>query len=266
MANGQNNFKFLSDAEIHSAIHEISENAISPYILPINVMFDLSGSMQPIVDKALRILEYIKIEFSKIDCPCYAYLILSVIYNCRQTSDTPQILYSGFVYDFDFDDFKLRVKDCYGLTPLVNALKQVSHYGSLLLDHLDSVARTHSCPVNIFVTDYIENVANDAECHAAIETIQRDIENEQQLAIEFVLTESQALNSNVDLSKAVSFGGFRCRYDEQEIKKLIEALKLSTSTIFEVGEPQIPSTNVPAYNDRLRRNLIRKMVEYWDHT
>lgn len=265
MANTRNNFKYFSGEDIRRSINEIQPNAMSAYILPIYVMLDLSGSMYSISDKALHILENIKNEFSDDKCPCDAYLILSVIYNCRNKEDIPEIVYSGFIDDFDFASFKKEVKECYGLTPLVNALKQVLSYGNILIDHLDSVERVHSCPVNIFITDYIENVSNDEECHAVIETIQQEIENEKQLAIEFVLTESQAIDMGVDLSKTVSFGGFRCRYNEKDITNLINALKLSSSTVTENGRCRVPRSDINAYNEQLRRTLITKMHEYWDH-
>lgn len=257
-----NNFSYLNEEQIKKTF-EFQKNEMSPYILPVYVMLDLSGSMESICDKALYILECLTKEFTEdIECPCAAFLILSVIYDCRQKTDMPKIVYSGFLDEFDYSSFKKQIKECYGLTPLVNSLKQVRKYGKMLMSSLDGM--WHNCPVNIFITDYIENVSNDEECYTVINDIQDEIEAGQCLAIEFVLTESQALNMNVQVENSVSFGGFRCRYDEKEIKKIIEALKLSTSTIENDGEVIPPRSDIKKYNNHLRKTLITKMHEYWD--
>lgn len=262
MARTRNTFSYLNEEEIKKSF-EIQKNAMAPYILPIYVMLDLSGSMEAICDKAIYILECLTKEFTEdIKCPCSAFLILSVIYDCRQKTDMPKIVYSGFIDEFDFSSFKKQIKECYGLTPLVNSLKQVREYGKMLMSSLDGM--WHNCPVNIFITDYIENVSNDEECYTVIHEIEDEIAAEKSLAIEFILTESQAMNMNVQLENSVSFGGFRCRYDENEIKKIIESLKLSSSTIENNGVCAPPRDHIEEYNDHLRRTLITKMHEYWD--
>lgn len=260
-----NNFKVLSDEEIKKTFEEIRENAMDAYILPIYVMLDLSGSMHSICNKGLHVLSCLKEQFSDNKCPCDAFLILSVIYDCTQKTDVPSIVYSGFISDFDFELFKKQIKECYGLTPLVNALNQVTKYGNMLIKDIDS-KRVHSCPVNIFITDYVENVSNDEECYKTINRIQKDIEDEKCLAIEFVLTDSQALNMGVKerITDAISFGGFRCRYNDDDIRDIINALKMSSSTISEDGECLPPRSDMEKYNDHLRRTLITKMHEYWD--
>lgn len=267
MANRRpNNFSYLNEEQIKKSIEGIRVNAMDPYILPIYVMLDLSGSMQSICDKALYILECLKTQFCDEKFHCDTFLILSVIYNCRQKSDMPHIVYSGFIDEFDFSSFKKSVNECYGLTPLVNALEQVNAYGNMLIESIDSKERVHSCPVNIFITDYIENVSNDERCLAVIDNIQNQIEAGQCLAIEFVLTESQALNMNVkeQVEKSISFGGFRCPYNENEIQKIIESLKLSSSTIKNDGVCAPPRSDIEKYNAHLRKTLITKMHEYWD--
>lgn len=258
-----NNFSYLNEEQIKQSVQGISVNSMDPYILPIYVMLDLSGSMEAICDKALYILECLTKEFTEdIKCPCDVFLILSVIYDCRQKTDMPKIVYSGFLDEFDYSSFKKQVKECYGLTPLVNSLKQVRKYGKMLMSSLEGV--WHSCPVNIFITDYIENVSNDEECYTVISDIQDEIEAGQCLAIEFVLTESQALNLNVKVENSVSFGGFRCKYDNSEIKQLINALKLSSSTVKNDSECTPPRSYIKEYNEHLRKTLITKMHEYWD--
>lgn len=261
-----NNFSSINEEQILKSIQEIRVNAMDPFILPIFVMLDLSGSMHSICDKALYVLECLKEQFSDIKCPCDAFLILSVIYNCRQKNDMPNIVYSGFIQDFDFDDFKKKVTDCYGLTPLINALKQVNKYGKILVSNLDNRGILHSCPVNVFITDYIENVSNDDECYSVINNIQDEIEAEQCLAIEFILTESQALEMNVkeQVEKSISFGGFRCKFNGKEIKKIIDSLMLSSSTIDSDGLCAPPRCDIKEYNEHLRKTLITKMHEYWD--
>lgn len=264
MARTPNNFSYLTEEQIKKSF-EVPKNAMAPYILPIFVMLDLSGSMEAICDKALYILECLTKEFNEdIECHCEVFIILSVIYDCKQKSDMPKIVYSGFLYEFDLASFKKQVKECYGLTPLVNSLKQVREYGKKLIENIDKKERVHSCPVNIFITDYIENVSNDDECYKIISDIQDEIEAGQCLAIEFVLTESQALNMNVQLENSLSFGGFRCRYDNSEIKELINALKLSSSTINNNGDCAPPRSYIKEYNEHLRNTLITKMQEYWD--
>lgn len=260
-----NNFNALSSERIKMTFKEIKETCMGAYILPVYVMLDLSGSMHSVCDKALHVLECLKKQFSADKCPCDVFLILSVINDCRVGTDIPKIVYSGFIEDFDFALFKNEVHECYGLTPLVNALKQVTDYGNMLIADMDSKERVHSCPVNIFITDYVENVSNDVECAAVINKIQKDIEDEKCLAIEFVLTESQAIDMNVKdkLNNAISFGGFRCRYNDNDINEIINALKLSSSTIGE-GTSVPPRSSIKEYNDHLRRTLITKMHEYWD--
>ena len=261
-----NNFNVLSEEKIRKTFKEIKENSMAPYILPIYVMLDLSGSMHSIYDKGLHVLGCLKDQFSDDKCPCDAFLILSVIYDCKQKTDVPSIVYSGFISDFDFDSFKKQIKECYGLTPLVNALNQVTEYGNMLIKDIESKERVHSCPVNIFITDYVENVSNDEECYMIINRIQKNIEDEKCLAIEFVLTDSQALNMGVKecVTDAISFGGFRCRYNDNDIRNIINALKMSSSTISEDGECVPPRSDLEKYNDHLRRTLIIKMHEYWD--
>lgn len=260
-----NNFSYLNEKIIKKSF-EIQKNAMSPYILPIYVMLDLSGSMETICDKALYILECLTKQFSDINCPCDAFLILSVIYDCRQKTDMPKIVYSGFIDEFEFSSFKNSINECYGLTPLVNALEQVNTYGNMLIESIDSKERVHSCPVNIFITDYIENVSDDERCLAVIDNIQNQIEAGQCLAIEFTLTESQAINMNVKerMEKSISFGGFRCLYNENEIQKIIESLKLSSSTIENDGVSAPPRSNIRDFNEHLAKTLITKMHEYWD--
>lgn len=263
MARTPNNFSYLTEEQIKKSF-EVPKNAMAPYILPIYVMLDLSGSMEAICDKAIYILECLKEEFSDINCPCDVFIIISVIYDCKQKTDIPKIVYSGFIDEFDFASFKKQVKECYGLTPLVNSLKQVREYGKKLIENIDKKERVHSCPVNIFITDYIENVSNDEECYKVISDIQDEIEAGQCLAIEFVLTESQALNLNVKVENSVSFGGFRCKYDQREIKQLINALKLSSSTVKNDSECTPPRCDIENYNTHLRKTLIAKMAEYYD--
>lgn len=265
MARTPNNFSYLNEEQIKKSF-EVPKNAMAPYILPIYVMLDLSGSMEAICDKAIYILECLKEQFSDINCPCDVFIIISVIYDCKQKTDIPKIVYSGFIDEFDFASFKKQVKECYGLTPLVNSLKQVREYGKKLIENIDKKERVHSCPVNIFITDYIENVSNDEECYKVISDIQDEIEAGQCLAIEFVLTESQALNMNVkqQVEKSISFGGFRCRYEKQEITRIIEALKLSSSTINNNGVCTPPRSYIKEYNEHLRNTLITKMQEYYD--
>lgn len=263
----KNDFKGLTLSEFQESYREIRENAMAPYILPIYVMLDLSGSMQTVCDKALYILSCLKKEFGDVKCPCDTFLILSVIHNCRDKNDVPKIVYSGFIDEFDINDFNAKVIDCYGLTPLVNALEQVNEYGKMLINHLDSVERAHSCPVNIFITDYIENVSDDVRCREVINNLQNEIFGEKKLAIEFVLTDSQAIDMGVKerLDKAISFGGFRCRYNHRDISRIIEALQLSSSTISEDEESLPPRSNIKKYNYCIRKTLIKKMHEYWDH-
>ncbi len=261
-----NNFNVLSEEKIRKTFEEIKENSMAPYILPIYVMLDLSGSMHSICDKGLHVLGCLKDQFSGDECPCDAFLILSVIYDCREKTDIPKIVYSGFISDFDFVSFEKQVKECYGLTPLVNALNQVTEYGAMLIENIETKERVHSCPVNIFITDYVENVSNGEDCSITINKIQKDIEDEKCLVIEFVLTESQAIDMNVTdkLKNAISFGGFRCKYNENDINKLINALKLSSSTISEDGDCVPPRSSLDEYNNHLRKTLITKMHEYWD--
>lgn len=265
--NNKNDFKGLTLSEFQESYKEIEEDPMARYILPVYVMLDLSGSMQSICDKALYILSCLKKEFSDVNCPCDTFLILAVIHNCRHRGDVPRIVYSGFIYDFDVNDFNARVKECYGLTPLVNALEQVNEYGKMLINHLDFVERAHSCPVNIFITDYIENVSDDVRCREVINNLQNDIVEQKRLAIEFVLTDSQAIDMGVKehLDNALSFGGFRCRYNERDIANIMEALKLSSSTITDGEESLPPRSDIESYNTRLREKLIHKMHEYWDH-
>lgn len=265
--NTKNEFKGLTLSEFQESYKEIRENAMAAYILPVYVMLDLSGSMYSICDKAMYILECLKKEFSDRVCPCDAFLVLSVVYNCRAKDDVPKMFYSGFINEFDFNDFNAKVKDCYGLTPLVNALEQVNEYGKMFINHLDSVERAHSCPVNIFITDYIENVSDDKRCREVINRLQDDIAEEKRLAIEFVLTDSQAINMGVKerLKNAVSFGGFRCRYNEKDIAGIMESLKLSSTTINEGDESLPPRSDIEEYNATLTKKLINKMHEYWDH-
>lgn len=261
-----NKFNALSQEEIKMSFDEIKETCMGAYILPVYVMLDLSGSMGLICDKGLHVLECLKTQFCDDECPCDVFLILSVIYDCRTKTDIPKIVYSGFIADFDFNSFKNTVKECYGLTPLVNALNQVTDYGNMLIVDIDLKKRVHSCPVNIFITDYVENVSNDEECKAVINKIQNDIEDEKCLAIEFILTESQAMDMHVTdrVKKAISFGGFRCRYNEKDINAIINALKLSSSTIGEEDTIVPPRSDIKPYNDHLRKTLIKKMHEYWD--
>lgn len=254
----KNNFKALTEAEIRQSFQAIPINAMAKYILPVFIMLDFSGSMSRIRKEALFVLKRLKESFSG-KCSCNVFLILSVIHGCKERSENPAIVYSGFMNNFDYDDFEAEAPACSGITPLVNALNQVTKLGDELLDELDKKRRTHSCPVNFFITDYLENAADNNQLLRSVNEIEDRIEAEETLAIEFQLKDDNGGHNGI------SFGGFQSDYSEKSIDAVLNALVLSSSTITQDGENTPPPFQQANYNNHLKHTLHQKMNEFYGH-
>lgn len=263
-------FKGLTEEEIRNSFN-IKRSPVSRYILPLLVVVDFSGSCHSIMDKEKFIVQKLYEEFTRVGNNADAFMILSVIHECHDKNDQPKIVYSGRMANFPIDEFMYDADICNGKTPLVNMLSTSVDYLDEFVFALDNAKPrpvVHTCPTVIFVTDYMDNATDKADLDRIVSKITNEISDRQRMVLEFILTNEQDGKAVKDKSERLTFGGFECSFDEEEIKDFVDALQTASSTIAETddvfGDSPMELSNDPkAFNDILRKAMFYKMEILW---
>lgn len=264
-------FKGLSEDEIRQSFM-LSVSPNSKYTLPLLVVVDFSGSCQDIMEKEKHIVKKLYEEFTDYGNVADAFMILAVIHECHDSNDKPKIVYSGRMANFPINEFMYDADICNGKTPLVNMLSTSVEYLDEFVAALDNAKPrpiVHTCPTILFITDYMDNASNDTVFKEIVGKLTRDFAERKRMIVEFLLTDEQANNANVDNSKRLTFGGFTCRFDDQEINKFVKALKTASSTVTATEDifgdvPAEPSSDPKKFNDQLRKAMFYKMETLWN--